>query len=132
MNIRSPRPQPNPRLALGFLGCLAIAACASTPPPPTASLNAAHTAITEAERVDAGHYAGGELSEARSKLELANGNVAAKQMLAAERYADESRTEAQLATATTGAMKAKAVNANMQNSNSTLIDEMQRNAGDTP
>jgi hypothetical protein len=118
-------------LAFGILGSSMIAACAGTPPAPTAALNAAHVAITEAERVDAGHYAGDALTEARAKLELANADVAAKRMIPAERLANESRTEAELAAATTGAMKAKAVNADMQRSNSTLIDEMQRNAGDT-
>jgi hypothetical protein len=120
------------RVALGLAGSLVIAACAATPPAPTAALDAAHLAISNAERVDAGHYAGGELTEARAKLASADTAVTEKKMIRAERLAEESRTEAELASARTEATKASAVNAEMQRSNSSLIEEMQRNAGDKP
>jgi hypothetical protein len=51
-------------------------------------------------------------------------------MTSAERLANESRTEAELASARTEATKAKAVNAEMQRGTGNLIDEMQRNAGE--
>jgi Domain of unknown function (DUF4398) len=109
-----------------------LAACASTPPAPTAALDAAHLAISNAERADAGQYAAGELAEARDRLSSANTAVTGNQMIVAERLANESRTEAELASATTAEIKAKSVNAQLQRSNGTLNEELQRNAGDQP
>jgi Domain of unknown function (DUF4398) len=120
-----------PRLLIGITGVLMLAACASTPPP-TASLQAARDAISSAERAEAGQYAPGALGEARSKLAAADGAVAEQKMTAAEQFADESRVEAQLASAQTADLKAKAVNNEMSRSTGTLIDEMQRNSGDKP
>jgi hypothetical protein len=110
---------------------LFTAACASTPPVPSASLQAAQQSITNAERVEAGTHAAAELSEARAKLSAAQMAVNQKEMLAAGRLADEARAEAELAVAKTGAVKANAVNAEMERSNATLIEEMQRKAGDS-
>lgn len=110
---------------------LMLAACASTPPP-TASLQAAHQAISNAERAEAGRYAPAELGEARSKLASADIAVSEQKMTMAEQYADESRVEAQLASAKTADLKAKAVNAEMTRSNGTLVEEMQRKSGDKP
>jgi hypothetical protein len=110
---------------------LLLAACASTPPP-TASLQAAHQAISDAERADAGHYAPAELGEARSKLASADTDVSEQKMTMAEQFADESRIEAQLASAKTADVKAKAVNDETTHSTGTLIEEMQRKSGDKP
>lgn len=106
-----------------------LCSCADTPPAPTAALDAARLAISNAERADAGRYAAGELAEARIKLSSADTAVAGRQMIAAERMANESRVEAELATATTAAVKAQAVNAEMKQSNTSLIEEMQRKSG---
>src|SRR5688572_15897197 len=92
---------------------LFVGACASAPPIPSASLQAAQQSITNAERVEAGTHAAAELSEARAKLSAAQIAVERKQMLAAERLADEAHAEANLAVARTGAAKANAVNADM-------------------
>ena len=119
-----------PGIALSIAGTFLVAACAATPPAPTSALDAAHVAITNAERADAGHYASNELAEARIKLDSANSAVTDKHMTSAERLANESRTEAELASARTSEIKAKAVNAEMQRGTGTLIEEMQRNAGD--
>jgi hypothetical protein len=119
------------RAAAGFTGMLMLAACASTPPP-TASLQAAHLAISNAERAEAGRYAPAELGEARSKLASADTAVSEQKMTMAEQYADESRVEAQLASAKTADLKAKAVNDEMTRSNGTLVEEMQRNSGGKP
>jgi hypothetical protein len=119
------------RAAAAFTGMLMLAACASTPPP-TASLQAAHQAISNAERAEAGHYAAAELGEARSKLASADTAVSQQKMTMAEQYADESRVEAQLASAKTADLKARAVNDEMARSNGTLIEEMQRNSGAKP
>jgi outer membrane protein OmpA-like peptidoglycan-associated protein len=52
------------RIAVGLTGVLMLGACASTPPAPTASLQAAQLAISNAERADASRYAGGETDAA--------------------------------------------------------------------
>jgi len=106
-----------------------LGACVSAPPP-TASLQAAHQAISDADRAEAGRYASAELGEARTKLASANDAVAEKKMVMAERLADESRAEAELASAKTAHVKANAVNDEMKRSTSTLIEEMQRHSGE--
>jgi hypothetical protein len=121
-----------PRTAVSLTGMLILAACASTPPPPIASLQAAHDAISNAERVEAGRYAAAELGEARTKLASADTAVTEKRMTMADQLAQESRVEANLASARTADIKAKAVNEEMMRSNGTLIEEMQRNSGDKP
>jgi hypothetical protein len=113
-------------------GMLGIVACASTPPAPTAALDAATQAIASAERSDASQHAAGELNQARGKLASANAEVAKKEMISAERFALESRAEAELASARAGVAKARITNDEMKRSTSTLIEEMQRNSGDTP
>ena len=113
-------------------GLLALTACASAPPPPTASLQAAQQAIVTAEHADAGHFASGELGEARSELLSANAAVTDNHMVIAERLADQSRAEAQLAFARTTSMKAQAVNDEMLHSNRALNQELQRSSGDKP
>jgi Domain of unknown function (DUF4398) len=113
----------------GIAGVFALTACASAPPP-TASLQAAQQAIVTAEQADAGRYASGELGEARAKLTSANAAVSDQHMVLAERFADESRAEAQLAYAKTGYVKAQAINADMARGNGALIEELQRNSGD--
>jgi hypothetical protein len=118
-------------MAAGVTGVLMLAACASTPPP-TASLQAAQLAISNAERTDASRYAPGELSEARTKLASADTAVKEQRMVVAERYAEESRAEAELASAKTADVKAKAVNHEMTRSTDTLVEEMQRSSGDKP
>jgi hypothetical protein len=94
-------------------------------------LQAAQQSIANAERVEAGTHAAAELSEAREKLSAAQMAVNQKEMLAAGRLADEARAEAELAVAKTGAAKANAVNTEMERSNATLIEEMQRKSGDS-
>jgi len=110
---------------------LFTASWASSPPIPTASLQAAQQSIANAERVEAGTHAPAELSEARAKLSAAQDAVTQKKMLAAGWLADEARAEADLAVAKAGLAKAKAVNAEMEHSNATLVEEMQRKTGDS-
>ncbi|MGB5103802.1 MAG: DUF4398 domain-containing protein [Steroidobacteraceae bacterium] len=114
----------------GISGTLMIAACASTPPAPTAQLQAAQQAISNAERADAGRHAAAELSEARTRLASANTAVQEERMVAAAQLADQSKVEAELASARTAAVKARAVNDEMKRSTGTLIDEMQRSTGE--
>jgi hypothetical protein len=118
------------RLAAGLAGVLMIAACASTPPAPTAQLQAAQQAIATAEQMDAGRHAAVELGEARTKLAAADTAVREEKMEGAARLADESRVAAELAASKTATVKATAVNDEMKRSTGTLIDEMQRTTGD--
>ena len=117
-------------LALVSSGLLMLGACASTPPAPSSNLQAAQQAIAAAERGEAARYAPGELSEAHAKLTLADTAVTEKKMVLAEHFADQSRAEAELASAKASAVKADAVNEEMKRSNSTLVDEMKRGSGD--
>jgi len=117
-------------IALVCSGLLALGACASTPPAPSANLQAAQQAIAAAERGEAARYAPGELGEAHAKLTLADTAVTEKKMVLAEHFADQSRAEAELASAKASAIKANAVNDEMKRSNSTLVDEMKRGSGD--
>ena len=110
---------------------LFTAAWASSPPIPTASLQAAQQSIANAEHVEAGTHAAAELSEARAKISAAQSAVTQKKMIEAGWLADEARAEAELAVARTSLAKANAVNADMEHSNATLIDEMQRKTGDS-
>lgn len=118
------------RVAAGLAGTLMIAACASTPPAPTAQLQAAQQAIATAEKADAGRHAAVELGEARTKLAAADAAVREEKMDAAARMADESRVAAELAASKTATVKATAVNDEMKRSTGTLIDEMQRTTGE--
>ena len=106
-----------------------LTACASAPPPPTARLTAARTAIGDAEKADAGRYAATELTEARNKLTDANAAVAQEHMEAGGRLAEQSRVEADLAMSRTAQAKAAVVNDEMIRSNTALVEEMQRKSG---
>lgn len=108
---------------------LLVGACSSTPPAPTQALDAARTAITSAEKAEAGRYAAAELGDARQKLAMADKAVQGKSMLGAEQLANESRVDAELASARTEAAKAVAVNKEMKLGADALTIEMQR-AGD--
>jgi hypothetical protein len=117
------------RSAAAIAGALALAACASAPPP-TASLQAAQQAIGTAEQANAGQFAPAELGEARAELVSANAAVTDQHMVVAERFANESRAEAQLAYAKTAYVKAQAINDDLVRGNDVLIEELQRNSGD--
>jgi len=122
--------RPNARLvSLG--GALLLAACASTPPPVVA-LSEAKQAIAAADQAHIADASSPELAEARTKLAAANAAVQAKNMAQGERLAQESRVDAELAFALSGAQKNQAVNDEMLHSTQTLSDEMQRNTGTKP
>lgn len=111
----------------GLAGILMLAtACASAPPAPDAAIDAAKVAIANAEKADAGHFAGAELGEARRKLASADEAVKGESMILAERFAQESRVQAELASARTEAAKAAAVNKEMERGADALAEEMER------
>jgi uncharacterized protein DUF4398 len=97
---------------------------------PTANLQAAQQAIASAERAEAARYAHEELSEVHTKLASAEAAIEERKMVIAEHFADQSRAEAELASAKTSAAKANAVNDEMKSSNGTLVDEMKHSSAD--
>jgi hypothetical protein len=119
-----------PALAAALGTALLLTACASAPEP-TAQLQAAQQAISDAERAEANRHAANDLSDARNKLTAAHAAVETKDMEQAARLADEARVDAELASARTAAMKAQAVNEEMRRGSEALQQEIQRNTGDS-
>lgn len=117
------------RLSAGAAGLLVLAACASVPQPPTEALQAAELAISNAEQARVADYASPELGQAREKLTAARAAVQQENMVLGQRLAEQSRVNAELASAKAEAAKAKAVNDEMRKSTETLKQEMQRNPG---
>jgi hypothetical protein len=107
-------------------GLLLFTACASTPQPPTAALEAAEQAIGYAERMGVEDYSSPELSEARDKLVAARDAAQREQMVRALRLAEESRVDAELAAARAEEFEARRVNEEMLKGIDTLKEEMQR------
>lgn len=110
-------------------GMFLLAACASTPEPPTQALQAAEQAITTAEQARVADYASPELNEARMNLASARNAVQEEEMVLALHLAEQSRVNAELASAKAEMLKARSVNEDMQKSLDTLKQEMQRNTG---
>lgn len=108
------------------LGAFLLTACASTPPAPTASLTEAREAIARAEQSDARQYAGGELDDARQRLEKAETAVDREDMVEAERLALEALLAAELASARTESAKALEINQEMSRGAEALTEEMRR------
>ncbi len=119
-------------VAYALAGVMALAACSSTPKPPTEALQAAEQAIETAEQARVADYASPELGEAREKLTAARMAVQEEEMERAQRLAEQSRADAELALARAQASKANVVNDEMKKSTSTIKQEMQRNPGVTP
>jgi len=91
-------------------------------------MKAAEQAIAVADQTRVADAASPELNEAREKLTEAQTAVNNKQMLTAERLAQESRVDAELASAKIAAAKENAVNEEIRHSTATLAQEMQRNS----
>ena len=110
------------------LACVAIffVSCATPPLVPDSAMDAAKVAISNAEKAQAGQFASAELGEAREKLALADNAVRDEKMVAAERFAQESQVQAELASARTAAAKAAAVNKEMERGADALTEEMKR------
>jgi len=117
------------RTVFAAVGLLALTACATEPLPPDQELQAAALAITNAEQARVADYASPELGEAREKLAAANAAAQQKNMVDAKRLAEQSRLDAELATAKAEAIKAKTVNDEMKKGTESLQQEMQRNTG---
>ena len=116
------------RVAIVAFGVFALGACASDDSP-DAALQAADIAITHAEQNRVADYASPELAQARAKLAEAREAVNHEQMGRAAQLAEQSRVDAELATAKAEELKAKAVNDEMVKSTDAMKHEMQRNHG---
>lgn len=110
-------------------GLFTLSGCMSPPPAPTQELQAAESAITAAEQARVADYASPELGEARDKLAAARTAVEQEKMVLAQRLAEQSRVDAELAAARSDAAKAKEVNDEMMKSTDSMKQEMQRNTG---
>jgi hypothetical protein len=117
--------------ATALAAAILMGGCASTPPEPKLALQSAEQAIATADRARVPDSASPELSEARAKLTAAHSEVDQKHMVQAERLANESRVDAELASATIEATKDKAVNDEIRRGTATLAQEMQRKQGAT-
>jgi hypothetical protein len=122
---------PAARACLALGATLWLGACASEPPAPTLAMQSAEQAIATADRARITDESSPELHEAREKLAAAKLSVQQQQMAQAERLAQESRVDAELASATMDTAKAKAVNAEMVRGDAVLQQEMQRKDGVT-
>ncbi len=116
-------------IALAAAGLLSLSGCAAQPQPPTQALQAAESAISNAERSRVADYASAELTVAREKLAAAHVATRNDDMQQAQFLAVESRAHAELAYAQAEEIKAKAVNDEMQQSIETLRSEMRRATG---
>lgn len=117
------------RLLMAGALAFAVTACASTPLPPTQELQAAQLAIDSAEQERVADYAPQDLRQAHDKLSAARLAVQREDMVLAAQLAHESRVVAELASAKTASMKAKAINDEMQQSINALQQELMRNTG---
>jgi hypothetical protein len=119
------------RSIAGLGGAVLLTACASTPAEPVVAMHAAEQAIAVADRARVSDSNSPELSEARERFAAAQAAVQGKHMIEADQLAQESRVDAELASAKIDAAKAKVVNAEMQHSTDTLNQEMNRATGET-
>lgn len=103
-----------------------LIACASPPIPPTLELTAAEMAISNADKAGIADQASAELREARTKMAAARDAVQQEKMILAQQLAEESRADAELAMAKSEAVKAKAVNDELQRNINIIEEEMQR------
>ena len=118
-------------LVAGAGATVLLLGCASTPPEPTVSMKAAEQAIAVADRARVSDSNSPELSEARDKFSAAQVAIQGKHMVEADQLAQESRVDAELASAKIDAAKAKVVNDEMQHSTDTMNQEMNRATGET-
>lgn len=119
-------------LSLVTAGSLVLAGCASPAEAPSHEIQAAESAITNAERARVADYASPELGEAREKLAGAHAAVSEKNMVLAKRLAEQARLDADLATARAAVARAGIVNEEMERSTETIKQEMERNPGVQP
>lgn len=127
MTKRSERPLTRAALLCAMLAsAIFLGACASKPMAEPDSLAEARDAIARAEQSGGRQYAGGELDNAKQKLEMAEAAADEQQMGKAERLADEALVSARLVSARTRTAKAEEINQDMERGAEALTEEMRR------
>jgi hypothetical protein len=121
--MRSQNPVWWPALPTIIVSAIALAAC-QTPPPPTAQLNRAQTAILGAQQDGAQQISPAQLQTAQAKLSSAQAAVSRKDMDQAKDLAEESEMDAIYADQLALAQKAENVQAVLQRSQPTLEKAM--------
>ncbi|WP_421851821.1 DUF4398 domain-containing protein [Marinomonas sp.] len=107
-----------------------LAACSHDPQPQMYSaLQAAETAIADADRNGVNGYPSPELVEARNKLQQARVALEKEEMPLAMFLAQESEVDAELASAKSTLIKEQQVNAEIEKGIDALKQEMDRNVG---
>lgn len=121
-------------LAIGT--CMFLGACASTPQPPNDAIRQAEDAINRAEEARVADYASVNLRTAREKLvqardlsQAAVSNKDEKAAIKARRLAEQSRSDAELATIKAQEARAKSVNDEIQRNIDALDSALQRTGG---
>lgn len=110
---------------LGIGAAVALAACASVPPP-TETISAAELALGKAEQADAQRYASLEVYQAREKLESAKRAIEKDENLDARRLAETALVDAQLAEAKADAARAQRNVAEIRSNIDALQGETER------
>ena len=111
---------------------LLLAACASSPPAPESAMNAARRAIVVADLARITDASSPELTEARVRLAASDAAMQAGHMLAAERLAEESRVDAELAVTQANASHDHAVSEELQRGTDALAQHVKPIAGAEP
>lgn len=113
-------------VALVIGASIALGACASRPPAPTAQMAVSSAAVADATRAGATESAPAEMSTARDKLERAKVALAAKDYALARSLAQEAELDAQLAEVKTHSSKSSAAAVEVQEGIRVLREEMDR------
>lgn len=113
-----------------------LMACVAVSPASTDAILAADAAIKQAEEARVADYASADLRSAREKVAAARAMAEKavqekdeKAMRQARVLAEESRSDAELATAKAQEAKAESVNKELQRNNDALQQEIQRKSG---
>lgn len=101
-------------------------ACSSAPLTQTDEMLRAERTIARAEQDRVGQFAASELAEARVKMQASRSALLIRDVVNADRYAEQATLDAELAVARADLAKANRVNEEMINSQSILQQEMLR------
>jgi len=113
-------------LLLALPSVLLLGACASSGPAPIDQIATSRSALSQAQRSNAGEYAAVELLSAREKLDRAEEAMRAKRNDDARRLAEEAEVDALLAEAKARTAQSEQTLAEVRQSIETLRAELER------
>lgn len=116
--------------AAGVLLCLTAAGCASGPKP-TDELTKAHTVLDQADKGNAQRYAAADLQRAHDELGAADRASADKKYKEARDLAERAEADADVAVARGNSGEAQKAAEEINQSNSTLRHESERNVNES-